>query len=289
MRLSDIIKNEKTLLSLENTLSTGKLPHAVVLESSDKDLAFRCAKHLASYAVCMNDSPEKRPCMVCAGCLKSIEGNHPDIYTAQTAGKTESINVAEIKKICSDAYVIPNEARTKVYLLYDGDNMLIPAQNAFLKVLEEPPQSILFLITCTQSGGLLETIRSRATIYNLDSSASVFSEYSVKLSEDIALSVCESTEYNLLKQTSLLKNKKESAEVLKHLEIIIKDACVLKSGGKNIVNSRSSEELSRSISMKNLFKMLEQVQQGLYKIERNTNMNIFAVWLCQALRQCKYD
>ena len=59
------------------------------------------------------------------------------------------------------AYVAPNEGERKVLLLEDVQNMTEQAQNALLKVLEEPPASTVFLLTCQSRGQLLETILSR--------------------------------------------------------------------------------------------------------------------------------
>ena len=156
------------LLSL---LQSERLPHAVALQSAGRDMREGCARLLARWAVCTGG--EERPCGGCPGCIKERAGTHPDVYTAQGTGKTQAIPVDEIRKICSDAYIIPNEARAKVYVLPDADKMLAPAQNAFLKVLEEPPQNILFLLTCENAQNLLQTIRSRVTVFVLDKKLSL--------------------------------------------------------------------------------------------------------------------
>ena len=57
--------------------------------------------------------------------------------------------------------VLPNEAERKVYLIEDADTMNVPAQNAALKLLEEPPRGVIFLLCAANAETLLETVRSR--------------------------------------------------------------------------------------------------------------------------------
>ena len=57
--------------------------------------------------------------------------------------------------------VLPNEAERKVYLIEDADTMNVPAQNAALKLLEEPPRGVILLLCAANAETLLETVRSR--------------------------------------------------------------------------------------------------------------------------------
>ncbi|MEE1281349.1 MAG: ATP-binding protein, partial [Acutalibacteraceae bacterium] len=137
-----------SIQALENAMKNSRLPHGIVLESTQPQLLQQYIKKLSKWAVCKESN---KPCNACSQCKKVETENHPDIYTAQLAGKTEVVNVDEIRKICNDAYIKPNEATTKVYIIPNADKMQIQAQNAFLKVLEEPPQNILFILCCTSA------------------------------------------------------------------------------------------------------------------------------------------
>ena len=142
-----------------------KLPHAIILEG-EKGLGKKTlAKIIAAAAVCRNEG--QRPCGVCSQCIKAQAGSHPDISFIEGTGKMGGIPVDYIRKVRGDAYIVPSEAEKKVFILVDADNTGVAAQNAFLKVFEEPPKFSVFIITCESSANLLETIRSRAVAFTL--------------------------------------------------------------------------------------------------------------------------
>ena len=99
------------------------------------------------------------PCGACPDCRKAAAGVHPDIVTIGEEGK--DINVAMVRALRSDAYIRPNEARRKVYLLPNAHTMNQSAQNALLKLLEEGPPYAAFLLLAENAGAILPTVRSR--------------------------------------------------------------------------------------------------------------------------------
>ena len=121
---------------------------------------------LLSRAMVCTHSGEGRPCEVCAPCRKAAGGIHPDVITV--AGEDgKPISVDQVRKLRTDAYIRPNEAQRKIYLLERADRMNQSAQNAMLKLLEEGPAYAVFLLLAENSGGLLETIRSRCELLTM--------------------------------------------------------------------------------------------------------------------------
>ena len=89
--------------------------------------------------------------------------------------------------IRSDVYVKPNDNRYKVYIIESANKMTHEAQNAFLKVLEEPPEYAVFIMLCESSDAMLITVKSRATVYSTERfTESVLYEYLVKTSSTAA-------------------------------------------------------------------------------------------------------
>ena len=124
------------------------------------------AVELAAAAVCSGTG--KRPCGVCRGCRKTMQGIHPDVITIglplDDKGKPKKeILVDQIRAMISDAYIMPNEAERKVYIVENADCMNIAAQNAALKLLEEPPAGVVILLCAVNTRQLLPTVRSRCT------------------------------------------------------------------------------------------------------------------------------
>ena len=97
---------------------------------------------------------------------KVYDGVHPDvIYVAPDPdAKVPTIKVDQIRSIAATAYILPSEAEKKVYVLRQADTMNLSAQNAFLKLLEEPPQSAAFILAAASPELLLPTVRSRCAL-----------------------------------------------------------------------------------------------------------------------------
>ena len=85
----------------------------------------------------------------------------------------ESGGIGDIKKLSSLIYKRPYESTHKSFIITEAQNLTIEAQNALLKVLEEPPQSSQFILTAPTSEGLLSTVSSRCQIIHLDNSLGV--------------------------------------------------------------------------------------------------------------------
>ena len=277
------IKNT-SVQALENAIKTGRIPHGVVLESKQPQLKKKYVMLLSSWAVCVDNN---KPCLQCNQCSKASTGNHPDIYTAQLFGKNEVVNVDEIRKICSDAYIKPNEADTKVYIIPNADKMQQQAQNAFLKVLEEPPQNILFILCCTSAQQLLGTIRSRVVVYNL--SLPEFSDEDTKKvldkAEEIATAIPKNKGYELLKAIGSLTDRGFAKQVMEQLLPIVNLA--IKSRILNTDCTASAEILRDNIDTQNLIKIVDIIDTAQKRLNSNINMNLFMSWFCAELRRQK--
>ena len=151
----------------ENPAAVG---HAWILSSSVREMALRRAHEIAAAAVCL--AGRDVPCGQCRGCRKAAADVHPDIITVRRetdkAGKQRrEITVSQIREIASDAVVLPNEAERKVYLIEEAETMNLNAQNAALKLLEEPPKTVVFILCTSNPDLLLETVRSRCAMVSV--------------------------------------------------------------------------------------------------------------------------
>ncbi|MBN2267173.1 MAG: DNA polymerase III subunit gamma/tau [Candidatus Babeliaceae bacterium] len=99
------------------------------------------------------------PCQCCDSCLAMGNGSHPDFIEIDAASHT---GVDHVRQIVDEAAFLPVMGRWKVYLIDEVHMLSKAASNAFLKVLEEPPASALFLLATTDHHKILETVRSRS-------------------------------------------------------------------------------------------------------------------------------
>lgn len=136
------------------------LSHAYILCGPRGSGRHTLAGLLSAALVC--SAPEgRRPCGTCPHCKKAAAGIHPDIAVIAGPGEGKPITVDQIRSVRADAYVRPNEAERKVYILEGAEQLNPSAQNAMLKLLEDGPAYAAFLLLADNGGGLLQTVRSR--------------------------------------------------------------------------------------------------------------------------------
>ncbi len=162
----EFIGNQNALQQLSVDIAAGRFPHALLLEGPKGCGKKTLARLLAQAAVCTDTA--RRPCNVCAMCRKAAQGIHPDIeeWTGDADGN-HTFRVDTVREIREGADVMPNEAPVRVLILCDVHTMTPAAQNALLKILEEPPRHIVFILTCENKAMLLSTIRSRVRTVTL--------------------------------------------------------------------------------------------------------------------------
>ena len=135
--------------------------HAVIIEGERGCGKRTLAVEMAAAMFCRNfDAAKNRACGRCAACRKVLGGVHPDVTFVGDGAKT--ITVDEVRAVRTAAEVRPNESDIRLFVICDGQNMTVQAQNALLKLFEEPPQPVRFIITCDNVSRMLETIVSRA-------------------------------------------------------------------------------------------------------------------------------
>ena len=148
-----------------------RIPHACLICAPNSESALSRARELAARAVCSGEGLLK-PCGVCRDCRKVAAGIHPDVITLSRAvddkgRQKQNITVDQIRVLSADAIVLPNEAKRKVYIIDEAETMNPAAQNAALKLLEEPPAAVVFLLCTVRPMQLLETVRSRCALVKL--------------------------------------------------------------------------------------------------------------------------
>ena len=166
--------------------SVAAIGHAYTISSSAREDAVRTARKLAGAAVCL--SGRDVPCGICRGCRKAASGSHPDIIpvvrqTDRNGNLRRELTVDQIRELAADAQVLPNEAERKVYIIEEAELMNQNAQNAALKLLEEPPPTVIFALCAVNPSLLLETVRSRCQTLNVAGGRETADEEAVKLAD----------------------------------------------------------------------------------------------------------
>ncbi|WP_051396067.1 AAA family ATPase [Ignatzschineria larvae DSM 13226] len=113
--------------------------------------------HLVAGILCQSISETLEPCGQCQSCRWLASGFHPDLYTI---GGEQEIKVDEVRKIHHFAQLTP-ETGCKIVVIKEADRLNINAANSLLKVLEEPPAELYFILESSAMERLPITVRSR--------------------------------------------------------------------------------------------------------------------------------
>lgn len=147
-----------------------RLSHAWLLLGEDGEELEKLALYTARALLCSAPGGDK-PCGVCPHCRKMLKGIHPDLVTLLRSPDARDITVKQIREFRQEVWITPNEAARKVFLIPEADAMNTQAQNALLKVLEEPPPYAAFLLLGRNPGAFLPTVRSRCLTLRLGGAA----------------------------------------------------------------------------------------------------------------------
>ena len=159
-----LVGNSSIKSAVQNVISARRIPHAIMIEGDAGLGRHTLAKYIAASAVC---GGEERPCGSCRDCHLSDVGSHPDISVIAPEEGKKQISVDQIRALRAEAIVKPHAAECRVFIIDGAERMNESAQNALLKVLEEPPQSVKFILITLSRTILLETIVSRCTVLSL--------------------------------------------------------------------------------------------------------------------------
>ncbi|HDZ59911.1 MAG TPA: DNA polymerase III subunit gamma/tau, partial [Actinobacteria bacterium] len=143
--------------TLRNAIVTGKISHAYLFAGSRGTGKTSVAKLLAKALNCV-DGPTADPCGKCESCIAIGAGTSLDVVEMDAASNR---GIDDIRDIRDKVAFSPVEGKSKVYILDEAHMLTKEASNAFLKVLEEPPPHVIFVLCTTEAHKVLPTIQSR--------------------------------------------------------------------------------------------------------------------------------
>lgn len=170
--------------SLVDSVRNGAASHSYIFEGAPGMYKTETARLFANALVCR--STGIAPCGSCHSCTEAKLNSCPDIVFVEHAkgadGKPKkTIGVDEARDLSADALKKPYESPRKVYIIPDGENLTVEAQNALLKILEEPPEYAVFIIIIPASSMLLQTIISRSAVVSFNAvNADIIHDYIIK-------------------------------------------------------------------------------------------------------------
>lgn len=271
-------------------MDAGRFPHAALLEGGCAQERKKLARLIAQALVCTAADGE-RPCGKCAACIKALAQAHPDIREAEGGEAARSFHIDTVREVRDDVFTLPNEAQRKVYLLLNAQSMSPQAQNALLKVLEEPPSYAVFVLACDSRTKMLATILSRVVTFPLDVPAQELTAASGKkeekangLAEQMARAVAAPSEFPLLALSGKLEKDKElAAACLARMTLLFREAIRVGCGMES--SDETARWLAGALSQARLLAVMEAIDALNVSLLRNANQNLFITRLCSTLRR----
>lgn len=278
-------KTEILYSQVVSSVQQGNFPHGVLVECQNTAQGESFAQFIANVLVCTG---ENKPCSVCSDCIKAQGKGHPDIFlTDGIKGKSKNFTVDAVREIRDDAFVIPNESDKKVYILKNGHNMNEQAQNAILKILEEPPSYVYFIIVTESKSTMLETVLSRVQIYSLLSGEESFTEKELQAVSGMVKALLNVNELALMEQTAVFqKNNQFAKSVLVLLTEVFRDALVKKSGfTREFRFTDETNAVCNGLTAKSILQLISACNELIESIDRNCNNNLLLVRMCYELKR----
>ncbi|MBQ8741081.1 MAG: hypothetical protein IJY79_05985 [Clostridia bacterium] len=201
-------ENSKVASTVKNFISSHRIPHAIMIEGESDKSNLDLSLYIATAAVCSGDTA---PCGVCKDCHLAEVGSHPDITRVSALDGKKFLSVAQIRELRADAFVKAHSAEKRVFIIEDAHRMNEQAQNALLKVLEEPPANVVFILLVPSKTMLLDTIISRCVLLSQLESKADDNRYIEMANRFIDL-LLSGSEYDMLKLLTPLEKSRVDAE-----------------------------------------------------------------------------
>lgn len=150
-----------------SAIRTGKIPHAYLLEGAFGSGKKTFVRYICTMLACTSTT-EDRPCGSCENCRAIQRGTCPDIAYLRRNDDKKTIGVEEVRDLFSSASLSPSILDFKAYVVDCADCLTVSAQNALLKVIEEPPQNTYIFLLCENADHLIPTVLSRVQKFSME-------------------------------------------------------------------------------------------------------------------------
>src|SRR6204780_3356676 len=162
---SEIVGQQHVTRTLANAIGSNRVAHAYIFSGVRGVGKTTTARILAKALNCAS-GPTANPDNTCDSCREISSGTSLDVLEIDAASNRGIDQIRELREMVRYA---PAASRYKIVILDEAHQLTDEASNALLKTLEEPPEPVVFILATTRAEDLVETIKSRAQLFQFRS------------------------------------------------------------------------------------------------------------------------
>ena len=153
----EVVGQEHITATLKQEIASGRIGHAYLFTGSRGTGKTSCSKIIAKAVNCPNQH-DGNPCGVCAVCRGIDDGSVLDVTEIDAASNNGVDNIRQLRE---EANFTPAQVSYRVYIIDETHMLSVGAFNALLKIMEEPPEHVIFILATTEVHKIPATILSR--------------------------------------------------------------------------------------------------------------------------------
>ena len=157
-KFSEIVGQERAVNYVKRVLDRDKLSHAYLF-TGIPGIGKKTTAYALAQAVNCHNPTTGEGCGECRSCRQMMAGNHPDLFVIKPDG--QAIKIDQIRHLIRDLGFKKMSAKFRISIVCQAETMTEEAANAFLKILEEPPEANILILDVVEARDLLPTIVSR--------------------------------------------------------------------------------------------------------------------------------
>ena len=272
---AQVVGQETIVTALQNQVNSGRIGHAYLFTGTRGTGKTSCAKIFAKAVNCLH-TENGEPCGVCETCVGIGNGSIFDVVEIDAASNNGVDNVRELRE--ETAYV-PAVCKYKVYIIDEVHMLSGSAFNALLKIMEEPPEHVIFILATTESHKVPATVLSRCQRFDFQRIPTA------KIAGQL-LHVAKNEEIKIEENAATLIARLADGAVRDALSLM--DTCITVNNGKvtesvvrsvaGIIEKGNLFDLSNAINTQNMEEVFTQAEQILSRsaeVKRLTEELIF--------------